>query len=263
MGLNIGDAAATVRATWLALAVTKLQVAVGTIVFADRQDSEAAMDALANGLTPPISRAEVLALRGLLLEFACRWGARAHMHAHGDTPAVCGFDSATLLVKCWSAPAEDPTAAFRTWIHAFHAELSRHHPLSVANRAARMIRRQGDHALTIATMARQLSVSPDQLRQHFRHEFGVSIPAYTRTVRVASALQLLTTGKVEAVMLAVGYRSKKNFYRSFRQLTGLTPAAVRRLSPEAVGVLIDAVWSPTNRHSQKTRICAAAQRTAG
>src|SRR5438045_202695 len=38
-----------------------------------------------------------------------------------------------------------------------------------------------------------------------------------------------TTEKIEPIALEVGYRSKKNFYRAFRALTGLTPSTCRRL----------------------------------
>lgn len=47
------------------------------------------------------------------------------------------------------------------------------------------------------------------------------------------------TTKIESVTADVGYRSKKNFYRS---LTGLTPTAFRKLPPDAVERLVQKLW---------------------
>jgi AraC-like DNA-binding protein len=43
-------------------------------------------------------------------------------------------------------------------------------------------------------------------------------------------------GKIEAVAMSVGYRSKKNFYRQFKSLFGVNPSDLRvvsRSSPDA------------------------------
>ena len=41
--------------------------------------------------------------------------------------------------------------------------------------------------------------------------------------------------KIEAISLLVGYRSKKNFYRHFKEQLGVTPTAYRSA---AVGVML-------------------------
>ena len=47
-------------------------------------------------------------------------------------------------------------------------------------------------------------------------------------MRIERAAALLRDGdKVEAVMLLVGYRSKKSFYQHFQALMGVTPGAYR------------------------------------
>lgn len=46
--------------------------------------------------------------------------------------------------------------------------------------------------------------------------------------RVHHAAALIRTGeKIEVVSLLVGYRSKKNFYRHFKERYGVTPLAYR------------------------------------
>jgi AraC-like DNA-binding protein len=42
-------------------------------------------------------------------------------------------------------------------------------------------------------------------------------------------MERIGSEKVDAIALDVGYRSKKNFYRIFKSLTGLTPSAFRQL----------------------------------
>lgn len=50
-------------------------------------------------------------------------------------------------------------------------------------------------------------------------------------VRIVSALDDLRHHKVDAIAIQVGYRSKKNFYRAFARLTGMTPGAFKKLPP--------------------------------
>jgi AraC-like DNA-binding protein len=45
--------------------------------------------------------------------------------------------------------------------------------------------------------------------------------------------------QVEAVALRIGYRRTKNFYRAFRQLTGMTPTGFRRLSAERAAAVLE------------------------
>ena len=62
----------------------------------------------------------------------------------------------------------------------------------------------------------------------FRRRTGDTLHGYLTAVRVARAREHILHGhKIEAVMLLVGYRSKKNFYRQFRAATGVTPGAYR------------------------------------
>jgi methylphosphotriester-DNA--protein-cysteine methyltransferase len=86
-------------------------------------------------------------------------------------------------------------------------------------------------------------VTARRLHPQFLAELGVSLPGYKRIVRVAKALQQMGTTEIEAVTIDVGYRSKKNLYRSLRSLTGLTPTAFRKLPPEAVERLVQKLWA--------------------
>jgi len=75
-------------------------------------------------------------------------------------------------------------------------------------------------------------------------------------------------GNIEATALEVGYGSKKNFYRAFRRVTGLTLAAFRRLSHERAFQKYDDILGPqrTQRHREEhasgSSLDGAAQRRA-
>jgi methylphosphotriester-DNA--protein-cysteine methyltransferase len=62
----------------------------------------------------------------------------------------------------------------------------------------------------------------------------MSVREYRERVRVLASLAHLDreNSKLEIVAQLVGYKSKKNFYRAFRQMTGMAPAGFRRLSAD-------------------------------
>jgi AraC-like DNA-binding protein len=81
-------------------------------------------------------------------------------------------------------------------------------------------------------LARRCHATPSRLREEFRAEYGMSIREYQQVLRMMRGLDRMAFEKVEAVAYAVGYRSKKNFYRAFQKVTGVRLDAYRRLSPE-------------------------------
>jgi AraC-like DNA-binding protein len=83
--------------------------------------------------------------------------------------------------------------------------------------------------VTLDTLAMALRAKPQPLARLFRDVVGQSVHAYLTRVRLEHAAHLVRAGiKIEAVALAVGYRSKKNFYRQFTRHYGVTPEAYRR-----------------------------------
>jgi transcriptional regulator GlxA family with amidase domain len=83
--------------------------------------------------------------------------------------------------------------------------------------------------VTITGMSRSLGCSRAQLTRAFRSSLAVSVHEYLTEVRARHAVHALrsSTEKVEAVALMVGYRSKKDLYRTIRAVTGLTPKRLR------------------------------------
>jgi AraC-like DNA-binding protein len=77
-------------------------------------------------------------------------------------------------------------------------------------------------------LAVQLGVSESRMNRCFRLVFGTTVHHHLMCVRVKQGLELVARGvKIEAAGLAVGFRSKKDFYRAVRQLMGCTPAQFR------------------------------------
>jgi transcriptional regulator GlxA family with amidase domain len=83
--------------------------------------------------------------------------------------------------------------------------------------------------VTIAGMSRSLGCSRAQLTRTFRSSLGASVHDCLTEIRTRHAVYALrsSTEKVEAVALMVGYRSKKDLYRTIRATTGLTPKRLR------------------------------------
>lgn len=235
-------AAYAVRLEWWSSTIDHLQVGAGSVAFLHPTDSFVAVIQVGERLPSPETHIECLLLRGVLFEYACRWNTLAHVTSREPSALDCGCGLVRAL-QDFGSGCEDPRPAFERWIRSFVTVFARKHPPSLAIRAARIIRQEFDRATTLNALSRQLGVNPQQLGRQFRDEFGISIPAYKRAVRIVEGIRQLSTTKVDAVALAVGYKSKKNFYRAFRALTGLTPTGFRTLPAESGKTLVDTLSS--------------------
>jgi AraC-like DNA-binding protein len=82
--------------------------------------------------------------------------------------------------------------------------------------------------LTLDVLAAALGRSKRYLATLFHHQTGQTVHEFLTQVRLHHAAALIRTGeKIEAVSLLVGYRSKKNFYRHFKDELGVTPTVYR------------------------------------
>ena len=82
--------------------------------------------------------------------------------------------------------------------------------------------------ITTASVARLVGRERTYFATAFRRETGQTIHRYIVSVRLRHAISKLADGeKVEAAMLAAGYRSKRSFYRDFRTRIGDTPGVYR------------------------------------
>jgi AraC-like DNA-binding protein len=102
----------------------------------------------------------------------------------------------------------------------------------ISNRTERLkefIETHYHETLTLANMADSVGSGRSHAATTFRQETGMTLHAYLAKVRIRRAIEMLRQGeKVEAAMLLVGYRSKKNFYHQFKAQLGTTPGTYRR-----------------------------------
>ena len=229
-----------VDAAWLHTTVTQIQAALGQATWVECADAHNAVITVAPTLPKPRNHAEAVIVQSLLFDFARHSGTDLHRRLHGGRElATCGFVPAAFLERWRMGSPADPREVQVSWADSFFPALIAHHPPSPAQRAGRMIRQQYQQPWTASHLAHRLAVGVAALTREFQMEFGMSIHAYQRVVRTAVALEQIRTASVEAVAMAVGYRSKKNLYRVLRQLTGFTPRAIRAMSPAAARDLVE------------------------
>jgi two-component system response regulator YesN len=86
------------------------------------------------------------------------------------------------------------------------------------------IRAHYDEPISLATLAACVGRNAAYTATLFHRQTGTTIHRYLTRIRMRRAAMLLRRSeKVEAVMLQVGYRGKKNFYRQFELAFGVTP----------------------------------------
>ena len=86
--------------------------------------------------------------------------------------------------------------------------------------------------LSLSLLASQLDLSSHQLSELINSSFGHGFSRYVRTHRVEAAKRMLIAepkASVLSVGLSTGFKSQSSFYTAFRELTGETPAAYRKL----------------------------------
>jgi AraC family transcriptional regulator len=95
--------------------------------------------------------------------------------------------------------------------------------------AQRMIDENFAGPLSLGAVAAAVGVHPVHLARQFRASNGCSVGEYIREARVASARrQLLSTdAPIAEIALAAGFSDQSQLTRTFRRLTGRTPAAYR------------------------------------
>ena len=91
-------------------------------------------------------------------------------------------------------------------------------------RICSFIRTHYDEPISLQSLATGVGRNAAYTATLFHRQTGTTIHRYlTRTRMRRAAMLLRRSEKVEAVMLQVGYRGKKNFYRQFEIAFGVTP----------------------------------------
>lgn len=97
-------------------------------------------------------------------------------------------------------------------------------------RAVDLLHASSGENLDMASIAREVNVSPVHLARSFKSHLGATMSVYIRRLRVERArVQLLTTVKpVSQIAMETGFADQAHLTRTFKELVGITPAAYRK-----------------------------------
>jgi AraC-like DNA-binding protein len=93
-------------------------------------------------------------------------------------------------------------------------------------RAVQLLRERLDQPLDLASIARQVGVSPHHLSRKVSDETGSTLQRHLRRLRIERACEALDSKRmnVTEVALEVGYQSLSHFAKAFREETGRSPS---------------------------------------
>ncbi len=95
--------------------------------------------------------------------------------------------------------------------------------------AREILHGQFSDPLTLSQIAEEVGTHPVYLASAFRRHYGCSIGEYVRKLRVEFACHQLsaTDAPLVDIALAAGFSHQAHFSRTFKRLTGMTPARYR------------------------------------
>jgi AraC-like DNA-binding protein len=149
--------------------------------------------------------------------------ARSHLRPFEVQACLRGRDGIYRCFLCRGAPVLERCGHIVEWIGT-NTIIDVGHYLDVPVRDA------------VRRLVRDSHRREAALTNLFEQVTGSSLHEFLIRTRVHHAARLIERGeKIEAVALAMGYRSKKNFYYPFRRVFGTTPSQYRR-HPAGCGV---------------------------
>jgi two-component system, response regulator YesN len=83
---------------------------------------------------------------------------------------------------------------------------------------------------SVSELSERLGLHPNYFSSLFKHRTGQTFSDYLRSVRIKKAMELMTTTnlKVYEIACQVGYNDNAQFYRAFRQVTGVPPGQFKK-----------------------------------
>ena len=81
--------------------------------------------------------------------------------------------------------------------------------------------------INLADMALTMNYSEKYLARIFRQAEHCSMKTYAMTIRMQTAIQLMSSGHQDQIYEDLGYYDQSHFDRDFRKYTGMTPRQYR------------------------------------
>jgi AraC family transcriptional regulator len=87
-------------------------------------------------------------------------------------------------------------------------------------------------AISLAPLAERLAVHPSHLAKSFRRAYGLSVGQYSKLKRIRAGAKLLieSDAPVAEIAYEAGFFDQSHFSNAFLQMTGFTPASLRRIA---------------------------------
>ena len=126
------------------------------------------------------------------------------------------------------------------WIADYVASFERAHIVPLGARGVRALAARTHARLNVKELASELGCSAVQLRRKFRAWTGTPISRYHVDLRARATLEglLASDQKIDALAEDLGYKSKKNMYRTLKAAWGLTPKQIGELGSGQVDDLL-------------------------
>lgn len=187
---------------------------------------------------------------GVLQQFTYALGDRLHRRVHGAAgPGGCRFDpdahAPPVRIDRGNPGAWSPAASVRVWTERFGTVLAAGHDLVVERARQRLGHTLGQRT-RMRQVARELACSVPVLRRRFVSRAGETPCRYRIRLRAIEAVRLVrsTRWKMEVIARTMGWKSRKDLYRTLEELTGLTPGAIRALSGADAATVLARMGGP-------------------
>jgi AraC-like DNA-binding protein len=145
---------------------------------------------------------------------------------------------------CLAMTEERPLAGRATLLRQFGCRIAERVAAAIAGsllegrirRAVAFIEQHYAQPITVEEVGRAVGCSRVHLSRLFKRETGVTVHRWLVWVRLRHAAEALRNGeKVEAVVMLVGYRSKRAFMHQFRSCYGCSPGEFRQRLIDTIG----------------------------
>jgi AraC-like DNA-binding protein len=218
------------------------QVLVGLALDWSSPPEDVSLLSLFLPLSAPMSIAEQLAIASFLQGVLPHVARIIDSNFHAAVRSACCPPGAPCTCCRFDRPLP-PAELVAGWLAAFRHEFARAH--DVLDRVRARLARPIGGSSTISELAREFGMSRRVLERRFRARCDESMVSYRTRHRVLAAAELLGTTdlKIDAIARMVGWKNRKDLYRAFARLLGVSPAYFREQGANARRIAIEMLAS--------------------